>query len=125
MRIKIVGLVFFLWGGLITYLSLTASANLPKFNIVSIDKVGHFGVYGLWFCLGLLYLYLSENLVAFKLLILAFSLIVYGALMELMQAYLPGSSRTFDYADMLANTVGVVCAFIFGRIFIKLYNKLF
>lgn len=97
------------------YLSLTS--NPPDFNIEFqyIDKVGHFISYFIlmfWFA----QLYKAINKRIFYVLFL----ITLGAVLEIVQGL--GGVRFFEYYDMLANTLGVIFAWLITR---QRFNNLF
>lgn len=101
------------WAIIIYFLSTTSAANLPKFDLLSADKIGH-----LCFYTGLTFWLLwagrkigqKKNVYILLALLLAAS---YGTALEYRQAYLP--DRAFDYADMLANFAGCALGyFSFG-----------
>ena len=84
--------------GVVVYLSLTP--HPIDISISSGDKMGHFLAYSLlmgWF----VQLYQSRSL----LIVHAILLIATGVVLEFLQSY---TGRYFEYADMMANTSGVV-----------------
>lgn len=103
----------------IIYLSL---ANLKGKLIVHfsyIDKVGHALAY--FFLTIMWFITLIETNKKKIIIILC---IAFGVLMEFLQANLT-SYRSFEYLDMLANTIGAILAlFFFNRIEKKLINML-
>jgi VanZ family protein len=106
MNIKILAPVT--WMAVITYLSTLPGRSMPQINIVSIDKIGHFGVYGVFMALFVWAFYpqKSDNH-RFMISILLF-VIGWGIFMEWVQAtFFP--DRFFEVADMLANTLGALC----------------
>lgn len=104
------------WLLVITGLSVLPSVPLPKFDLLSPDKLGHAAAYGL-----LVWLFFrgwrragrpfSRGLMAGA----PFFAAGYGVLMEFVQgAFIPG--RFFEYDDMLANAIGAAAAWgIFAR----------
>lgn len=98
-----------LWAALIASLSTSQLPALPNWDVLAPDKIGHLAFYAiLTTCLlwaqtknGQKSFWKREFLAA----ALAFG---YGACLEVVQAYLP--HRSFDYADALANGVGVFLA---------------
>jgi VanZ family protein len=93
-----------LWAIIIYFLSTTSAENLPKFNLLSADKIGHLCFYAgltFWLLWAGRKADVSTNISTAVALILAAS---YGTALEYRQAYLP--DRAFDYADMLANFAG-------------------
>ncbi|MEW6613740.1 MAG: VanZ family protein [Pseudomonadota bacterium] len=91
----------------IVYFSLTADPLLPDTEL-PVDKLEHFGAYLL---LMLLFTQLYPHPGAQRLLGGAF--IGLGVLLEFLQG-LTGY-RLFDYADMLANGLGVLTGWLLGR----------
>ena len=99
------------WTGVILFLCLDNSNNLPVINIIYIDKVIHavlhFGFTALWF------LYLKKkfkttsniNLLAATLLVS----FIFGLGIELVQQYFT-TTRTADIFDILANLFGAFVA---------------
>lgn len=90
------------------YLSLTS--NPPDFNIEFeyIDKLGHFAAYFIlmaWFS----QLYITLSLRVFYVLFF----ISMGVILEILQGL--GGIRHFEYYDMLANTLGVLFAWVVTR----------
>ena len=110
-----------LWALLILYFSGSATINLPESlsDILSIDKVGHFGIYGIFTFL-LLY-GIPQVISIFPKKEMRIALIIsifYGISMEIMQyAFFP--SRYFEYLDIIANIIGSFT----GLYFFKIFNK--
>lgn len=101
--------------GTMCYLSLTS--NPPDFNIKFqyIDKVGHFISYFIlmgWFA----QLYKTFSARTFYVLFL----ISLGVVLEILQGL--GGVRFFEYFDMLANTLGVMFAWLITR---QRFNNMF
>jgi hypothetical protein len=97
---------------LILYLSL---ANLGKIDIINIsasDKVYHAGAYFVLALLWFLFFYLKKqsfsNSVNF---LIIGSLILFGIIIEVLQ-YSLTTYRTLDWWDVMANTVGIISAYI-------------
>ena len=92
------------WVGLIVYLSL-ADLQIPQGVISWSDKLNHLLAYGFlmgWF--GQLFLRRKSRV------LVAVGLIAVGVVMEILQARLP--YRWFEVADALANTGGVLLAYL-------------
>ncbi|MBL7780202.1 MAG: VanZ family protein [Saprospiraceae bacterium] len=111
-----------LWLVIITILSVMPNVQLPSFNLFSMDKLAHAGVYGIFTWL-LLHGYLkfkgtpgNKTLVA-----IACISIFYGVLMEFVQfAFIPG--RFYEIDDMLANSFGSILGLtLFRAFFYKMY----
>ena len=76
------------------------------FEFIPLDKVGHFSMY---FLLGaLILLAYPKNRKAL------FLGVIYGALMEIFQYFIP--YRSFELMDMLANTSGIIAALTLFRL---------
>ena len=109
------------WALLILYLSSVTGLNLLESlrDIFSIDKIGHFGIYGIFTFLLLKAFHPSssvwkKNGVYWALIIS----IVYGISMEVMQyTFFPG--RYFENLDIIANIIGSFT----GLLFFKIFNK--
>lgn len=107
----------FLWLLIVTGASVTPGVSLPKFNLFSVDKLGHLAAYGVLSWL-LLWGYArsagrragwKEGLVVF-----AFSS-AYGIFIEYVQgAFIPG--RFYEVDDMIANAAGAAIAWGLTRI---------
>jgi VanZ family protein len=107
-----------LWVAFVTGLSVLPGGTLPKFDLFSPDKAGHFFVYGV---LSFLILYgvagirgrgffYSSTFVA-----AVFLSAAYGVLMEWVQyRFIPG--RMYEYDDMIANAAGAVVGGISWRL---------
>ena len=94
---------------LIIYLSVTSAPPLPEIDVPYFDKFGHFLAYFIlmgWFA----QLYHLKKLR----LIYALSFVVMGVVMEFVQSFDP--ARMFEYADMVANSSGVVIAVLLTRV---------
>lgn len=101
----------FIWLLIITGLSLVPKLQLPEFNLMSTDKLGHVSAYALLVWLAL-YGFKKQNgrNASWKvgLAIVCFATL-YGVLIEFVQGnFIPG--RVFGYADMIANAVGASVA---------------
>jgi VanZ family protein len=103
-----------IWLAIITWLSVTPGVQMPKFNLISADKLAHAAAYGL--LAGLLIRAVRrarQRAISRAGMwgIFGFST-AYGALMEWVQGtFFPG--RFFEYDDMLANAAGAFLALIF------------
>jgi len=122
-----VGFFFFmLW---IIYLANTRTPNLFFYFVGSLpygDKLGHFGLFGFltflsilgsnfkWFSLGKIRVYYGAAVV-----------MLFAIVEEFSQVFIV--SRTFDLADLAADTVGIVmaiaCAYIVNRLLVKFLKK--
>lgn len=102
-----------LWTVLIGCLSTSSQLPTIPFNFLSPDKLGHLVFYALEALLWIWAFARAQSWKEEQLFIVYLSLLLaaaYGTLLEFIQATIP--ERTFDYADMLANFVGVVVAWV-------------
>ena len=112
--------------GLILFLSLSSSDNIPKprfFSFENSDKVIHFLMYGF-----LTLVYLMERTHFLKIRIktkqtrwyYVLWIFITGAIIEIVQPIL--SDRNQDIWDFVANTSGIITAYLGFLILRKLYN---
>lgn len=99
------------WTGVILFLSLENSKDMPQIEIPNIDKVVHFGFHFVFTVLWFLYLKKRFNScknfhLLFLTLIFSF---VFGIAIELMQQYFT-VSRNADPLDIVANLFGAFMA---------------
>lgn len=112
-----------LWTGVILFLCLIKSNDLPQVSIQNLDKVIHaflhFVFTSLWF------LYFKKEWSGYsKYKLLGFSLIcsfIFGIAIELMQQYFT-TTRTADVFDVLSNLTGSVLAVISILMLNKFYG---
>ncbi len=101
-----------IWWLVLTYCSLTTVPELPKFDLFSLDKLIHFGIYGL---LNLFFLggwrRAGKTLSIKVTLYFTLFAMAWGILIEYIQGTL--SYRTFEYDDMIANTIGAILSIPF------------
>ncbi len=104
-------LMGFVWIGLDIFLSLMH--NPPQIlDVRMADKVEHFAAYALlmfWFCQ--IFWELPQQLK------IAIALAALGVSMEIVQGM--EGFRVFEYADMLANTIGVLIGWGLGKTVLK------
>jgi VanZ family protein len=114
----------YLWAIIATGLCGTNGNNIPSFsfsNLIGIDKLAHMLLFGTeTFLIALaskkIYAYKSS----FHIILPAFIIgTVFGIIIEILQATL-FTNRSFDYLDMLANTIGCALAWL---ILIWKFNK--
>ena len=90
--------------------SLSSQSRLPGPDVANIDKVAHFGAYGL---LGVLLCFAAERS-RLPLLVAAAIGMAYGATDEIHQMFVPG--RSPDVLDWCADAAGVLAAcFLYTR----------
>lgn len=110
------------WTGVILFLCLLKSEEIPKINIQNLDKAIHAFLHFVFTSLWFLYFkkkWSSSNIN--KLLILSFiGSFFFGISIELLQLYFT-TTRTADVFDVLANIVGSTLA-IFTLILLNKYN---
>ena len=102
-----------LWTVLIGCLSTSSQLPTIPFNFLSPDKLGHLVFYALEALLWIWAFARAQSWKEEQLFSVYLSLFLaaaYGTFLEFVQATIP--ERTFDYADMLANFVGVVLAWV-------------
>ena len=106
-----------LWLAVVTGVSVLPSMQLPKFDLFSIDKIGHALAYGV-LCFLLLWSHArSGSAVRADWSAFLFA-VAWGILMEFVQfAFIPG--RFYEYDDMLANGVGALLGWWLARTVIK------
>jgi len=113
-------LAVFLFLTLITYLSLAAhplgGVNTRFFQFREADKVVHFTLYCL-FCLTVIWAYSPYIKKKSIFVLIFFSIIIYGAFMEICQGYIFPVGRTFSLLDIAANTFGVAIAVLFYNLY--------
>ena len=91
---------------LIAFLSLTRVGTVQPVNFKYLDKIEHGIAY---MVLSFFWLLSLRNKKVTKLVIILFC-IIYGVIMEVLQS--TTSYRTFDYMDMIANSLGAGLGFI-------------
>ena len=109
------------WAILILYLSSTTSINLPEsfWDFISMDKLGHFGIYGIFTFLLLKGFQKSDLKLEQKDVYFALTIsILYGIGMEVMQyTFFPG--RYFENLDIIANIIGSFTGLLFYKLYLK------
>lgn len=99
-----------LWALVIMVLTFTPGPNLPPlphWELISFDTFVHTVIFGvLIFLLANTLKRLDSDsfLSKYQLLVALLLAFAYGVLIEVIQPYIPG--RTFDYYDILSNTIG-------------------
>lgn len=99
-------LITLAWAFFILALSTVPGQNLPGTEIVSLDKVVHFG---LFFVLAWLWLRAPGGI--WKWIAVAAGGIFYAAFTEIYQGWLPWE-RTPDLLDFVANVAGLLAGFL-------------
>jgi VanZ family protein len=101
-------------------LTLMPGSAVPDVDIVNIDKLVHFFIFGLQMVLTCYALSKHHVLTGrpTKPLFWAFVLsIIFGCMIELIQPYVPG--RSFSIVDMIANAIGVVLGYVLFRYLVR------
>ena len=99
------------WWSLIWIVSSIPSADLPQVEVLSLDKLAHFGVYFVLGCL--LNLRLKQKSCPLgKRTLIYIPVLITALLDELHQKYIPG--RNVCVYDFLANASGLIGAWIAG-----------
>ncbi len=108
---------------IIIYLSFFTPPKTELDNVSNIDKIAHVGMYfGLCLFIWGEYLHSHTNINIFHTITGGVVLpILFSAIIELLQEYAT-SNRSGDWADLIANTVGVLLASIFAHLFMKRWN---
>jgi len=104
-----------LWSIFVVVLTGIPGDNIPKNNWLDklmIDKVVHISMYA-----GFSFLFIFESNGKFAALGLLLG-ILFGVLMEIFQLYV-FVSRSFDFYDMLANSIGAILGILFYFIVFK------
>ena len=94
--------------------------DVPSVGIPHLDKVVHCGMFG---CVTVCYYwdyYKVYKKVPYLWLTIV-SVVLFGALTEIMQTYVPG--RSCDYRDLIADTTGIMLATIVARWGVKKYKQ--
>ena len=108
-----------LWSLVILVLSAMPGISLPEsfWDFISMDKVGHLGVYGIQTFLLLFGLSKLISNDAKKVVVIALIIsILYGILMEAMQ-YTFFPYRYFEYLDIIANIIGSFTGLLIFKFF--------
>lgn len=113
------------WTGIIFYLCLTESSNIPVVSIPHIDKLVHFCFYFgfnfLWF---LYFKKQFKNTDDFRPLLLSFVFSTFfGIIIEILQSEYT-LTRSADMMDFLANSLGATSAIIAVLLFNKIVTKI-
>lgn len=105
-----IGIIAVLYHVVITVLMLLPSANISYINVSHFDKLIHTGIYVFlfvfWAFTRLRNRKLNPNYAW-----VAIGLFIYGIVIEVLQEKWI-VTRTFDFWDIVANTVGIVIGFI-------------
>lgn len=109
-------LIAILYSCLISALFFIPSQDLPKVQISALDKIAHVLIYFILINLWMLYLYIKNDF-QFNdkwILILLFSVLLYGIIIEILQGLLT-ISRSADILDVAANLIGSLIGIYFFK----------
>lgn len=109
-------LIAILYSCLISVLFFIPSQDLPKVQISALDKIAHVLIYFILINLWMLYLYIKNDF-QFNdkwILILLFSVLLYGIIIEILQGLLT-ISRSADILDVAANLIGSLIGIYFFK----------
>ncbi|MBQ9214079.1 MAG: VanZ family protein [Bacteroidales bacterium] len=95
--------------------TMKPSDEMPKFEIPYFDKIVHFGIFGV---LGFLISYEKRSSYYNTLILCA----LYGVAIEIIQSFLPW--RSFEWADMLADTLGALAGILVAKYLIGFAKNL-
>lgn len=112
------------WSGLIIFLCLLKSSDIPQIEIPYLDKVIHAGLH---FVFTLLWFFYFKNKIGsmknLKLLLISLVLsIFFGIVIELMQKFFT-VTRSADVFDVIANLFGATLAVV-SIIFLNKYKQI-
>ena len=105
----------FFWTLLIFYLCLEEAQSVPKITFQYKDKVAHFICY---FVLVYFWIKSFKNIRLNYILIILILAIVMGVTVEVLQENFT-INRTFDWYDILANSLGATVSFIYVKKFMQ------
>jgi VanZ family protein len=107
-----------LWAGLILVLTLTPGASVPDYRIFTFDTLGHFGIFLVLAYLLASGLHVKSPFTINRSIVIGLLYtIVYGALIEIAQEYIP--QRGMEWSDLLANCSGSILGITLFYISIK------
>jgi VanZ family protein len=109
-----------LWTILIFYFCLEEAPSVPKITFQYKDKVVHFIFY---FVFVYFWTKSLQNKRLNYVLIILFLAIIIGISIEFLQDNFT-SNRTFDWYDILANSIGAIASFIYVKKFCAIKNEL-
>ncbi|MBK5212119.1 MAG: VanZ family protein [Flavobacteriaceae bacterium] len=100
----------------ITILFFIPSPDLPKLDFSAADKIVHSTIYFILINLWMYYFYAKNGfpLNVKQIMILLFSILLYGIIIEILQGLLT-VSRTADIFDVAANLLGTLLGIFFFR----------
>src|SRR5687768_11190855 len=102
-----------LWSIVVLFLTLLPGEEFPEVQVVGIDKLVHFFIFGLVMVLSSFGLYkISAHTGAIQnpVLISFFYSITFGVAIEILQLFVP--NRNFSLLDIIANVIGVALGYL-------------
>jgi VanZ family protein len=112
-------IIAFFWTLLIIYLCLNDVSSLPKISIKNIDKIIHFVFYFVFVFLWIKGMKSTSIYYFFIVVVLAIFL---GIGIEFLQKYCT-PKRTFDWYDIVANSLGAISSFFLVKNYFEIQNK--
>ncbi|MET6999643.1 VanZ family protein [Chitinophaga defluvii] len=115
-----------LWILLILFLCTLPSKDVPKvswFGKLPVDKIVHFCLWGgtvFFLCIG--YFRQNKHISALTMAVMALLAACYGLAIELVQKFLT-SSRSFEWDDLLADSLGAFAGIWVFKLFRKWFIK--
>ena len=110
---KTIQVLTFFWTGLVAYLCLVNSNNLPNVSMFRFDKIGHlsfhFGITFLWYLFWKTTFKNENKYALLKAFLFSF---FFGISIEICQGVFT-ATRQSDVHDVLANTIGALIAVAF------------
>lgn len=105
------------WAIIILVLTLIPGKAIPEVNIIGIDKVVHFIIFGIQMFLTLLPQRHSGPISNRTMVLSVVGCISFGIMIELLQHFVPG--RSTSIYDVIANTIGVALGYLLFLVFRK------
>lgn len=105
----------------IVFLSLINPSKLPSTNLNISDKLLHAFAYAILMLLWLNVFHLKNNLKLFFWIFLSLS--VFGIILEVLQSWIT-TYRTGDWADVVANTIGLITGSLLFKLIIFKQKKI-
>jgi len=113
----------YLFTGIVSTLILIAvlipGSNLPSVNFVGFDKIVHIGLFGAW----AMAVYYDFNVKGYKYLIVFVAGLFFSVFTEILQIFVEG--RTFDWTDIVADSIGLIAGFLFGGWIVRTIKERF
>lgn len=98
---------------------LIPTSGASKLGIPYLDKLFHFALYFLFQIIWTQLIFDSKKTASTEAVYyLAFVLFIYGIVIEVLQEFIT-STRSFEYWDILANSIGLIVALLASKSFFK------